>query len=128
MAPPDRVFNSPQQSASWTAASAEIVKGLVPERVTLDPLHHDAGHDPPLKRVLASIAVPKRHPPSLRDPSLGVTASTVSRWLWSLDRGPSLSQDVRIHRKYASSPALVGAKAQGGRAAAEPRSSKLGCA
>lgn len=45
-APPDRAFNSLQQGASWTAASPEIVRGPVPERVTLDPLHHDAGHDP----------------------------------------------------------------------------------
>ncbi|MDX3634136.1 hypothetical protein PV728_28495 [Streptomyces europaeiscabiei] len=46
MAPPDRVFNSPQQGASWTAAPAEIASGLVPERAQLDRVHHDAGHDP----------------------------------------------------------------------------------
>jgi hypothetical protein len=50
MAPPDRVFNSPQQGASWAAASMEIVRSLVPEGATLDPLHHVAGHDP-LNRV-----------------------------------------------------------------------------
>lgn len=48
--PPERRFNSPQQGASWTAASAEIARGLVPERVTLDPLHHGAGRDRPCLR------------------------------------------------------------------------------
>lgn len=43
---PDQVLNSPQQGASWTAAPPKIVRDLVPERATLDPLHHDTGHDP----------------------------------------------------------------------------------
>ena len=43
--PLDRVLNPSQQGASWTAAFPEIVRGLVPERVTPDPLHHDVGHD-----------------------------------------------------------------------------------
>jgi hypothetical protein len=45
VASPKRSFNSPQQGAPWTATSGEIVTGPEPERVTLDPLHHDAGHD-----------------------------------------------------------------------------------
>jgi hypothetical protein len=45
VAPPDRAFDSPQQDASWKAPSTEIGRGLRPERTTLDPLHHDAGHD-----------------------------------------------------------------------------------
>ncbi len=45
MDPPERVLDAPQQGAPWATASAEIVGGHVPERVTLDPLHHDAGHD-----------------------------------------------------------------------------------
>lgn len=43
-APPGRGFKSPQQGASWTTASAKTVRGVAPEHVTLDPLHHDAGH------------------------------------------------------------------------------------
>jgi hypothetical protein len=60
VAPRDQGFNSPQQGASWAAASVEIVRGLIPERVTLDPLHHDAGHD-------------------LAEPSMFINKLTVSR-------------------------------------------------
>ncbi|MDX3457598.1 hypothetical protein PV396_37565 [Streptomyces sp. ME02-8801-2C] len=40
------VPDSPRQDASWTAAAPGLVRGVVPERATLDPVHHDAGHTP----------------------------------------------------------------------------------
>lgn len=47
MAPCDRALNYPQQAgSSWTADSAKITSILVPERVTFDPLLHDAGRAP----------------------------------------------------------------------------------
>lgn len=105
MAPPDRVFNSLQLGAWWTAASAEIVSGLVPERVILDPLHHDAGHHPFLpylswtKIVRHYPVTARHHRMTLPLPSTGVIAAVPKRrrrWAGELDPGGPAQRAVPL--------------------------------
>lgn len=94
VAPPKRGSNSLQQDASWTAASAEIVMGLEPERVPLDPLHHDVGHDP-ADRTGGPVPVRARASPGV----MTTTSACVRRQGCHRPRSRSVGGVVEVRRE-----------------------------